>query len=445
MSEIFVFDAYGTLFDVHSAVAAFREEIGPQADRLSELWRSKQLEYTWVRTLAGQYQPFDRLTAQALDSVAARCGGLSDALKAKLLGAYQALTAYDDVLPALQRLRARGSKTAIFSNGTPAQLDIAVKAARLDGLFDAIISIDAIGIYKTDPRAYALVTAQFNCTPQEIIFQSSNRLRAQVAQWRNSGEKVALVPTMGALHQGHLALMRQVQAMGCKVVTSIFVNPTQFAPTEDLSNYPRPFTADMAKLTALGVDALFYPDVSAMYGAGFCTTISLEGPANVGLEDRFRPGHFAGVATVVAKLLLQALPDIAIFGEKDFQQLAVIRQMVLDLNIPVEILGGATIREPDGLALSSRNVYLSLEERRLAPEIHHALKWCAAHFGKEPMANVLNAARIRLEGFGFVPDYLELRDAVSLAPVTGILAPCRLLFAGRIGKTRLIDNIAVLP
>ena len=270
-------------------------------------------------------------------------------------------------------------------------------------------------------------------------------LRAQVAHWRQQSQAIALVPTMGALHAGHLALMHQVQAMGCKVVTSIFVNPTQFAPTEDLSQYPRPFAADLAKLTELGVDALFYPDVSEMYGTGFCTSVTLEGPATVGLEDRFRPGHFTGVATVVAKLLLQAMPDFAILGEKDFQQLAVIRQMVLDLNIPVEILGGTTIREADGLALSSRNVYLSPQERRVAPEIHHALMWCAAHFGKEPLVHVLNAARIRLEGFGFVMDYLELRDAVTLAPVTAIQAPCRLLFAGRLGRTRLIDNIAILP
>ncbi len=175
MSDIYVFDAYGTLFDVHSAVAALRDDIGPQADRLSELWRSKQLEYTWVRTLAGHYQPFDALTRQSLNVAAARCGGLSDSLKLRLLDAYQTLTAYEDVMPALRRLRARGAKTAIFSNGTRPQLDIAVGAAGLDGLFDAIISVDDIGIYKTDPRAYALVTQHFACSPQEIIFQSSNR------------------------------------------------------------------------------------------------------------------------------------------------------------------------------------------------------------------------------------------------------------------------------
>jgi len=277
------------------------------------------------------------------------------------------------------------------------------------------------------------------------IFKTAKSLRQIVRFWRQKELKVALVPTMGALHDGHLALMREVQSMGCKVITSIFVNPTQFAPTEDLAQYPRPFTEDLSKLTALGVDALFYPDIGEMYGAGFCTSIALEGPASVGLEDRFRPGHFAGVATVVAKLLLQALPDFAIFGEKDYQQLAVIRQMVLDLNIPVEILDGKTIREPDGLALSSRNIYLSPKERHLAPEIHHVLKWCASHFGKEPLVHVLNAARIRLESFGFVMDYLELRDAVTLAPVDAITAPCRLLFAGRLGKTRLIDNIEIIP
>ena len=281
--------------------------------------------------------------------------------------------------------------------------------------------------------------------PNPIVFPTIALMRAKVAEWRREGARIALVPTMGALHSGHLALMQQAQATGCKTIASIFVNPTQFAAHEDLSKYPRPFEADLASLRKIEVDGLFHPDVTEMYGAGFCTSISLQGPASVGLEDRFRPTHFAGVATVVAKLLLQCGPDIAIFGEKDYQQLAVIRQMVRDLDIPVEILGGRTIRESDGLARSSRNIYLSAEERRIAPEIHRALTWCAAHFGKEPLEHVLNAARIRLEGFGFKPDYLELRDAVSLAPVTDIAQPCRLLFAGRLGMTRLIDNIAIPP
>ena len=185
MTAGIVFDAYGTLFDVQSAVAAFSAEIGPQSARLSELWRSKQLEYTWVRTMAGRYQPFDALTRDSLDNAAARCGGLSDTLKAKLLDAYQTLSAYEDVLPALQRLRSRGAKTAIFSNGTGAQLEIAVAAAKLGGLFDALISIDDIGVYKTDPRAYALVTDYFSCAPQDIQFQSSNRW--DIAGGRASG------------------------------------------------------------------------------------------------------------------------------------------------------------------------------------------------------------------------------------------------------------------
>jgi len=175
MSAFYVFDAYGTLLDVHSAVAEYAPEIGPQAPRLSELWRAKQLEYTWIRTLAGRYLPFDELTRQSLETAAALTGGLSAELKAKLLAAYEGLSAYPDVAPTLKRLRATGAKTAIFSNGTPALLDKAVAAAGLVGLFDAIISVDALKLYKTDPRTYALVTAHFNCAPEAIIFQSSNR------------------------------------------------------------------------------------------------------------------------------------------------------------------------------------------------------------------------------------------------------------------------------
>jgi len=278
-----------------------------------------------------------------------------------------------------------------------------------------------------------------------VLMPTIAELRRVVAGWRASGEKIALVPTMGALHAGHLALVKQMQGPKVRVIASIFVNPTQFAPHEDLSKYPRPFAADVAKLREIGTDGVFHPDVTEMYGENFCTTISLQGPASVGLEDRFRPAHFAGVATVVAKLILQAAPDVAIFGEKDFQQLAVIRQMVRDLNLPVEILGGQTLREADGLAMSSRNVYLNERERHLAPEIHRALDWCDRHFGKESIEAELRAARIRLETFGFVPDYLELRDAVSLREVSAIERPCRLLFAGRLGTTRLIDNIEILP
>ena len=269
-------------------------------------------------------------------------------------------------------------------------------------------------------------------------------LRRALAGWRRAGERIALVPTMGALHEGHLALVRLARAESERVVVSIFVNPTQFAPNEDFSAYPRTLDEDLAKLAGLA-DLVFTPAADEMYPPGSATTVSVAGPATVGLEDRFRPTHFAGVATVVAKLLVQALPDVAIFGEKDFQQLKVIARMARDLHLPVSILGGATMREPDGVALSSRNRYLSPAERAVAPRLHHALQEGAAAIraGAAPAEAAAEAAAA-LAASGFAVDYVAARDAETLEPVASPAAgPVRLLAAARLGRTRLIDNIAV--
>jgi len=270
-------------------------------------------------------------------------------------------------------------------------------------------------------------------------------LRALVTRWRSAGERVALVPTMGALHEGHIALTEIARQRGAKTIVSIFVNPTQFAPHEDFGKYPRTFEVDCAKLTQAHVEAVFAPQASEIYPQGFATTISLSGPASADLEDRFRPTHFAGVATIVAKLLLQAAPDLAIFGEKDYQQLAVIRQMVKDLDLPVEIIGAPTIRAPDGLALSSRNTYLTSEERARAPLLQASMQTAARHIkAGSAIESALEEARTTLRSAGFEIDYLDLRDAISLGKVAHVgEPPLRMLAAVRLGKTRLIDNIAV--
>ncbi len=277
------------------------------------------------------------------------------------------------------------------------------------------------------------------------LLPSIAALRSQVRLWRQAGQSVALAPTMGALHAGHISLVEQAKQRADKVVATIFVNPTQFAPTEDFSKYPRTLEADVAKLTEIGADAVFTPTAEDMYPEGFCTTISLRGPATAGLEDRFRPTHFQGVATVVAKLLLQALPDAAIFGQKDYQQLAVIRQLTSDLNIPVEIMGAATVRESDGLAMSSRNVYLSEDERAAAPVLHRCMTKAAQRIRDgEAMEAALAPARNKITSAGFEIDYLEVRDAVTLASVEGRYRKgLRILVAARLGRTRLIDNIEV--
>jgi pantoate--beta-alanine ligase len=276
------------------------------------------------------------------------------------------------------------------------------------------------------------------------IARSVAELRRQVGAWRAHGERVGLVPTMGALHAGHLALVAEARAQCRRVVASIFVNPKQFGPREDFATYPRPEADDLAKLTTAGADLAFIPAVDEMYPDGFTTTISVGGPAEP-LEGAHRPGHFDGVATIVAKLLTQAAPDAVFFGEKDYQQLLVVRRMARDLNLPVEIVGVPTVREPDGLALSSRNAYLSADERRVAPELHRAMREVVSAIGQgTPPASAIARAILTLGEAGFSVEYLELRDAATLAPVTDTpSASARLLAAVHLGRTRLIDNIAV--
>ncbi|VFU06985.1 pantoate--beta-alanine ligase [Methylocella tundrae] len=277
------------------------------------------------------------------------------------------------------------------------------------------------------------------------ILREVAALRQTVANWRAAGESIALTPTMGALHKGHVSLVALARKRASRVVMSIFVNPTQFAPNEDFGAYPRTFGADVALFAAAGGDAVFAPDVAEMYGAGFSTLLNVAGPAAAGLEDQFRPTHFAGVATVVTKLVNQCRPDIAIFGEKDYQQLKVIERVARDLDLGAEIIGAPTIREADGLALSSRNVYLSPEERKAAPALHAALQRCAAGIrGGGAVDVALAQARASVEAAGFIIDYIEAREAETLAPLAApIGAPVRLLAAARLGKTRLIDNIGV--
>jgi pantoate--beta-alanine ligase len=270
-------------------------------------------------------------------------------------------------------------------------------------------------------------------------------LRRSIARYRDKGETVALVPTMGALHAGHLALVRRAKRKADRVVVSIFVNPAQFAPHEDLASYPRTFETDIAALAVERADLVWAPTADVMYPQGFATRILPEGPATAGLEDAFRPHFFAGVATVVAKLLIQCQPDFALFGEKDYQQLKVVTQLARDLDLPVKILGVPVVREKDGLALSSRNVYLSAQERAIAPALHRALTDSAAQIASgKPADAVLALARAALSGVGFAVDYLEARHADTLAPIRSANeGPVRLLVAAKLGKTRLIDNVGV--
>ena len=287
--------------------------------------------------------------------------------------------------------------------------------------------------------------------PQVPIVRTVKALRTRVSGWQSAGERVALVPTMGALHAGHIALVMAGRRHAQRVVVSIFVNPTQFAPSEDLSRYPRTFTADRAKLTDARADLIFAPTAPEMYPDGFATTVSLTGPAAAGLEDAFRPTHFPGVATVVCKLFTQCRPDLALFGEKDYQQLQVVTHMARDLDLGVRIIGVPTVREPDGLAMSSRNRFLTPAERQTALVLHRQMQGAATAIraGTEP-ETALSAARLAIAEAGFALDYLELRDAGTLAPVNtkagfASLAtrPLRLLVAASIGTTRLIDNIGV--
>jgi len=276
------------------------------------------------------------------------------------------------------------------------------------------------------------------------ILRTISDLRAHSASWHSEGLTVGMIPTMGALHEGHLALVAEARRRVDRIVATIFVNPTQFAPTEDFGAYPRTEASDVAKLAAIGVEAVFAPNAAEMYPPGHATTLSLAGPA-LELETAFRPHFFSGVATVVAKLLIGGFPDIAVFGEKDYQQLLVVRQMVRDLHLPTDIIGLPTIREADGLALSSRNAYLSADERRTAPRLAAAMRAAAANIrGGGVVAEALASAMAEITAAGFRPDYLELRNAETLAhPVPGSGEPLRLLAAAWLGKTRLIDNMAV--
>ncbi len=276
------------------------------------------------------------------------------------------------------------------------------------------------------------------------IIRELEELRNVVRRWHGNNRRIGLVPTMGALHAGHIALVAEAKQRTDRVVASIFVNPTQFAPSEDLSTYPRREAEDAAMLEEAGCDLLWAPGVDVMYPEGFSTTVSVAGISE-GLDGAARPGHFDGVATVVAKLFGQVQPDLAIFGEKDFQQLAIIRQMVTDLNMRIGIVGVPTQRDADGLALSSRNAYLTAEERLAATALPRALSEAAASIAAgESIDAALAAARTRLAEAGFDPiDYVELCDARTLRPTRESAGPLRLLAAARIGRTRLIDNIEV--
>jgi len=268
-------------------------------------------------------------------------------------------------------------------------------------------------------------------------------LRSAIADFRSGGAAIALVPTMGALHSGHIALIETARRQGRKVVASIFVNPRQFGPNEDLARYPRREAADARMLTEAGCDLLWLPPVDVMYPAGFATNISVSGVSE-GLDGAARPGHFDGVATVVAKLFNQVRPDVALFGEKDFQQLAVIRRMVADLDFGIEIEGVPTQRDDDGLALSSRNVYLDTEQRAAAVALPRALGEAARAIARgDSPDDALAAAREALVAAGFVVDYVELVDAATLTAEMAEDRPRRLLAAARLGATRLIDNLDV--
>src|ERR1700722_9301684 len=277
------------------------------------------------------------------------------------------------------------------------------------------------------------------------VIKTLPKLRNAVSEFRKRGETIALVPTMGALHAGHFALVKSAQARADRVVVSIFVNPAQFAPHEDLATYPRTFAADSTALAKMNVDLIWAPDTATMYPDGFATRVVPEGPASVGLEDKFRPHFFGGVATVVAKLLIQCEPDFALFGEKDYQQLKVVTQFARDLGLKTKIIGAPIVREVDGLALSSRNRYLSPQERAVAPALHRVLKECATAIAAgKPIGSVLKHGRDTISKAGFAVDYLEARDAESLVPVgTSRSGNIRLLVAARIGGTRLIDNVGV--
>lgn len=279
------------------------------------------------------------------------------------------------------------------------------------------------------------------------IIRTVKALRARIGSWRKAGETVALVPTMGALHEGHLSLVRLARRRATRVVVSIFVNPTQFAPGEDLGRYPRDEAGDRKKLAGAGAHLIWAPDVREMYGDGFATIVMPAGAA-LPLEGTFRPHHFQGVATVCTKLFSQVSPDLAVFGEKDYQQLCVIRQLVRDLDLPLRIVAAPISRDADGLARSSRNAYLSPEERGAAPALHRAILGIAAvTAGGGPINTAVETATRDLMAAGFRSvDYIEVRESATLAPFDPTSsAEARVLAAAWLGQTRLIDNVPVPP
>ncbi len=284
--------------------------------------------------------------------------------------------------------------------------------------------------------------------PAPEVVRTVFDLRARLASWRAAGESVGLVPTMGAIHPGHLALVDAARERADRTCATIFVNPRQFGPIEDLATYPRDEATDLVRLGQRGVTLVFAPEIGEMYPQGFATSVTVSG-IDATLEGTFRPGFFIGIATVVTKLLVQALPDVATFGEKDYQQLLVVKRLVRDLDLPVEIVAVATVREADGLACSSRNAHLGVAERERAPALYRTLREAAREINAgRPTADVTGWGRDALAAaeFGDV-DYFEARDAATLAPLAPDWrpgdAPARLLAAARMGETRLIDNVAV--
>jgi pantoate--beta-alanine ligase len=274
-----------------------------------------------------------------------------------------------------------------------------------------------------------------------VVVRTIAELRQITGAWRKAGEAIALIPTMGALHEGHLALVREGQRLACRTVVSIFVNPTQFAPHEDFSRYPRDEAGDVAKLATVACDLVWAPDASTMYPPGSATRVHPKGAA-IGLETDFRPHFFEGVATVCCKLFTQVGPDFAIFGEKDYQQLQVVTQMARDLDLPLTVIGLPTIREPDGLAMSSRNRYLSAEDRATAVTIPRVIADVkAAIAARADLTAAVAKAKQTLSTAGFRVDYVEVRDATTLLPYEGATTQVpRVLVAAWLGKTRLIDN-----
>ena len=282
-------------------------------------------------------------------------------------------------------------------------------------------------------------------TSEIVTVRTVSELRAHLAKRRKAGERIALVPTMGALHEGHLSLVVLAKTKADRVVASIFVNPKQFGPHEDFHSYPRDETGDLKKLAAAGADLVYAPNAAEMYPADFNTKVSVAGLTD-DLCGASRPNHFDGVATVVAKLLLQAGPDMAVFGEKDYQQLLVIKRLVRDLDIPVEILGAPIVRDKDGLALSSRNAYLSVAERRIAPLLFKTICEVAAELAQgRGCDDAVVAARYKLDAAGFRVNYVAVRDPDTLKPLHGPVKRARVLAAAFLGKTRLIDNVPMPP